>query len=198
MKNKFYTFLAIGLTLLALGIWWWSIQPQTLHTPKPKGYFAIRLPEKKYSLLGDDARLPYTFALNTSARWEKINEEGWITIHYPSLRAEIQLTYKKVDGHLPGLLNDAHTLAYKHAVVAQGIREQLYSHPENRVFGVLYSLQGEAATPAQFYATDSSRHFIRGAVYVFAQPNADSLAPVNTFLQEELIHLMESLEWRGK
>jgi hypothetical protein len=40
-------------------------------------------------------------------------------------------------------------------------------------------MQGNAASSTQFYVTDSTTHFLRGVLYFYSAPNADSLKPVN-------------------
>ena len=131
-----------------------------------------------------------------SAQWEARPEElGWGDLVYPWCRGRMQLTYKPVEGNLADLIDDAHKLAFKHSVVADGIAQKLYINPDSKVYAVMFQMQGNAASAVQFFATDSLSHFIRGAAYVYAQPNADSLAPVNAFFEAEVVRFFESLEW---
>ncbi len=166
------------------------------YSPKPRGYFRIDLPEKKYELLGTDC--PYTFEKNVNAQWVDKGRECWGDVYYPSLKARLQLTYKKVsETTLDTLLEDGRNLAYKHTVKADGIREKLFTSPEKEVYGILYKIQGEAATSTQFFMTDSTRHFLRGVLYFYAEPNEDSLKPVNDFMYDEVIRLVETLQWQN-
>ncbi len=164
-------------------------------SPKPKGYFRIDLPEANYQSFDQDC--PYQFEYNTKAG---IESKGpcWYDIKYPQLKATLQLTYKTVNvQNLDTLLAEGHRLAYEHTVRADGIQEKLYLNEDQRVYGLMYRLQGDAATPLQFFVTDSSAHFLRGVLYYYASPNADSLRPVNEFMQGELTHLIESLKWEN-
>jgi hypothetical protein len=52
------------------------------------------------------------------------------------------------------------------------------------------------ATAHQFFLTDSTKHFLRGALYFDATPNEDSLRPVNAFLQAEMKHLIQTFRWK--
>jgi len=52
------------------------------------------------------------------------------------------------------------------------------------------------ATPYQFFLTDSTHHFFRGALYYDATPNQDSLAPVNAFLLEDIQHILNTFRWK--
>jgi gliding motility-associated lipoprotein GldD len=93
-------------------------------------------------------------------------------------------------------VDDAQDLAMKHSVAADGMNQMVYVNDSLRVYGVLFRITGNAASAMQFYATDSVRNFVRGALYVFAHPNADSLAPVHQFFEAEFTRYLETLEWR--
>jgi gliding motility-associated lipoprotein GldD len=165
------------------------------YTPKPKGYFRIALPAEEYQNL--QTNCPYTFEYNQVAKWVP-KEKCWANIKYPSLRATVQLTYKSVnDTNLNQLIADGHRLAYEHTVKAAGIEENLIYDDSALVYGLLYRLQGDAATTTQFFVTDSTRHFLRGVVYFYAIPNADSLQPVSDFMAQEMLHLVNTLEWQN-
>ncbi|MGZ5253868.1 MAG: hypothetical protein ACXWV4_05830 [Flavitalea sp.] len=45
--------------------------------------------------------------------------------------------------------------------------------------------------------TDTTNHFIRGALYFDASPNADSLSVVNRFLEEDMKHLINTFRWKN-
>jgi len=165
------------------------------YTPKPKGYFRIELPEKEYQSLETDC--PFSFEYNKVAQWLP-KKNCWGNLKYPNLRATVQMTYKAVnDSNINRLIADGHRLAYEHTVKAAGIEENLIYDDSARVYGLMYRLQGDAATSTQFFVTDSSRHFLRGVVYFYAIPNADSLRPVNDFMADEVLHLVNTLEWQN-
>ena len=164
-------------------------------TPKPKGYFRIALPDKSYDTL--QTRCPYQFEVNEVSRWHP-KENCWGDLRYPGLRATFQFTYKSVQRHkIDTLLNEAHSMAYEHTVRASAIEEDLIYDDSAEVYGLIYRLKGAAATPFQFFLTDSSQHFLRGALYYYASPNADSLRPVNRFMEEELEHMVETFKWKN-
>jgi len=64
------------------------------------------------------------------------------------------------------------------------------------VYGSIFEVTGNAASPIQFHVTDSSRHFLTGAVYFNIQPNYDSIRPAINHLQQDIIRMIESLEWK--
>lgn len=169
-------------------------------TPRPFGYMRIDLPSTEYAPVQMESDCPFTFDLNTEAEWVADNGGNcWGDVNYPSIKAQIQLTYKDLNTVDFGeLLNEAHDLAYKHTVRADGIRDEVYSDPEHNVHGLLYRMKGEAATTTQFFVTDSTDHFLRGVVYFYASPNPDSLKPVDQFMAEEVVKMMESTRWKDK
>lgn len=167
------------------------------YSPKPRGYFRIDLPSSEYSDL--DANLPYSFKMNNNAKWKGVKEiKGWGDIYYPSIKATLKLTYKAVDdNNLDRLLEDSRQMVYEHTRKADGIDDILVNIPDNSIHGMIYKIAGDAATNNQFFVTDSSHHFLRGVVYFYASPNADSLRPLNEFMMEETKQLIESLKWRN-
>jgi gliding motility-associated lipoprotein GldD len=166
------------------------------YQPKPFGYFRIGVPTRDYGMLKSDC--PYTFEMNESAEWVA-KDNCWGDVRYPGIRATLQLTYKQIGNQadLTRVLKESQDLAYKHTVAAQGIGEKLYSNPGANVHGILYQMQGNAASSTQFFVTDSSSHFLRGVLYFYSAPNADSLKPVNAFMYGEMVHLIETLEWKN-
>jgi gliding motility-associated lipoprotein GldD len=97
---------------------------------------------------------------------------------------------------LAQLLEDSHTLAYNHAIRADAINEKIYVNPQKKVYGTIYMIDGNAASPLQFYLTDSTNNFLRGALYFREVPNIDSLRPVIDFLTPDIIRLIETTEWK--
>jgi gliding motility-associated lipoprotein GldD len=164
-------------------------------TPRPKGYFRIDMPTKEYQIFSPDCG--YSFDLNKIAK-PKGKGSCWYDIKYPPFKATLKLTYRRVTAtNLDTLLGEGHELAYRHTVKADGIEEKLYLNEDKKVYGLLYQLKGDAASSLQFFATDSTNHFLRGVLYYYASPNADSLQPVNAYMRGELIQLIESLEWQN-
>jgi len=165
--------------------------------PKQYGYYRISLPAHEYKLM-DETGYPYEFAMNTAARIVPTHyeqEQYWIDIAYPTLNAAIRCSYKPVRHNLRQLSDDAQLFVFNHAVKATAIPEHAYSNPEAHTYGVLYDLEGNTASPVQFYLTDSTRHFFRGAVYINCVPNQDSLAPVIEFIRRDILNLMETFRW---
>lgn len=166
--------------------------------PKPRGYFRISFPEKHYRLL--DTIYPFTFEYpdyGNIVKEENRQDEGeWISVSFPAYKAKIHLSYKDISGNLNQLTEDARNLAYKHTYKADAIDEQVFTNPQKKVYGILYDIKGNSASSVQFYVTDSSRHYLRGALYFRCQPNKDSLAPAIEFFTADVVHLIETLRWK--
>lgn len=174
------------------------------YVAKPRGYFRIALPKHQYQQF-DWPNFPYTFEypvygkiVQDSLFFDQHAENNyWINIDFPAFNARLYMSYKEIGkNNFDSLVNDAYTMSYKqHTYRASAIQPQAFVTP-NGVPGVYFTLKGNAATSNQFYASDSVRHFLRGALYIAATPNADSLKPVNDFLREDLWHLINTLKWR--
>lgn len=168
--------------------------------PRPKGFNRIELPNASYVPL--EKGHPFTFEVSTHAKVLKDSvswaEPHWLYIYYPRWDAFIQLTYKPLTKNpkvLSALIQDAYTLASKHQGKASGIQDYVMTTKSGRKAGLI-ELEGEVATSFQFYTTDSTKHFLRGAVYVKTATANDSLAPIIHFLKQDAIHLIQTLEWK--
>jgi gliding motility-associated lipoprotein GldD len=176
------------------------VQCKENYSPKPKGYFRTDFPEKKYIRFTSDC--PYSFEYPMYGKVVKDiqpnAEPYWMNIEFSQFKAKIHLSYKKVSSNLNGYIEDSHTLAYKHAIKADGIDEVLLEDSIRHMFGILYEIKGNAASSVQFYLTDSVHHFLRGSLYFEAQPNKDSLAPSIGFFRQDILHLIETLQWKNQ
>ncbi len=197
-KNDSIPTILFLLTLLLLGSMFGGTACKKQIFPKPRGYFRIDLPQKNYQLF--DSVCPYSFEYPVYSRIEAdidLNTEPcWINIFYPAYNANIHISYKKIYNNLDEMIEDAHTLAYKHTIKADAINEEMFQNPEEKVFGILYDIQGDAASSTQFWLTDSTNHYLRGALYFMVEPAEDSLAPVIAFIKDDIIHLIETMSWK--
>lgn len=178
-----------------------ACQKNETSVPKPYGYHRIAVPDTSYipfeQYQSAMANYPYTFALSTNAEVQVRDDEPyWINIYYPSLDATIHCSYKTVQRNLRELTNDALEFVYRNASFANAIPEREYAHPEVKVYGVLFDLEGNTASSCQFFVTDSVRHFFRASVYCNCPPNADSLAPIYQYLRTDVTKMVETFEWK--
>lgn len=163
--------------------------------PKQKGYFRIDLPEKDYLELKEG--YPYFFKYSKhSLVFDYKLDSFWVNIFYPKYKATIYLTYKELDNNLKQFSEQTRTFVYKHAVKADAIGETPWANKERKVYGILYDIKGNTASSLNFYLTDSVKNYISGALYFNNKPNKDSLAPVVDYIREDIIHLIETFEWK--
>ncbi len=160
--------------------------------PKPASQLRLDYPVAKYVLFSNHC--PIEFEINENAIIKEDKLCGF-SIHYPKMKATIYLTYKTVDKDIDSLLRDAQTLTYKHVIKADDILEQPYINDGNKVYGMFYQVDGNAATNAQFYATDSIKHFVTGSVYFYAKPKFDSIMPAADYVKNDMQRLLETIKW---
>lgn len=170
------------------------------YTPKPKGFQRIDLPPHSYQQLTENH--PYTFEYSKAAVIKPdtfLNAEPhWIFIHYPALNANIQLTYKPVLGskdRLRGFIADAYKLASKHQEKAYALKDAMALGKTGQKFVVL-EIAGDVPSHMQFYTTDSTKNFLRGAMYLQTATENDSLKPVVEYLKKDVMHLVNTMKWK--
>jgi gliding motility-associated lipoprotein GldD len=192
------------------------------YTSKKKGYYHIDLPEHSYTSF-DRPGFPYSFEypayasiIQDSTYFDSSPENPyWINIDFPRFNARIFLSYKMIGGKafyktrqadgiykdstainmFDRMVNDAFNLTNKNEAVASSIKDSLI-YTRNGISGVYFRVGGNAATARQFFLSDTSANFLRGALYFDATPNADSLKPVQDFLQVDIDHLINTFKWK--
>ncbi|KAA3615931.1 MAG: gliding motility lipoprotein GldD [Flavobacterium sp.] len=161
---------------------------------KPSAMIRLEYPVPVYQEISADC--PYAFEKNAQANLQKKNN-CWMNLEYPNMKATVYLTYQQIrNNNLDSLLRDAQKLTYDHTIKAETILEQPRVDSVNRVFGMFYMINGDAATQSQFYVTDSLDHFVTGSLYFESKPNFDSLYPAVIYLREDIRHIMETIHWR--
>ncbi len=173
------------------------------YTPKPKGYYRIDFPEKKYRLFNQEG-YPYSFEYPEYANvvkdstffGEATENPWWINIDFPQFHGRIYVSYKEIGkNNFDTLVKHSFELTGKHTSRAYSIEDTALATP-NGVHGVFFTVGGDVATANQFFLSDTTKHFLRGALYFDATPNADSLGIVNSFLLTDMRHLINTFKWR--
>ncbi len=174
-------------------------------TPRPRGFPRVIYPEKQYVDFDKDYcnftfRMPAYAAIEKDTLFfdEKPMDECWFNIHFPDFDSDIHFSYFPVGGanSLEKLRGDAFELAAKHNVKANYIDELPISRPDGTI-GMVFDIEGAVASPFQFYLTDGSKHYLRGALYFNTQAKPDSLAPVLNFLKTDILEMINTLEWNN-
>ena len=170
------------------------------YTPKPKGYNRIDLPVPKYQPLTEKHPYYFEYSVYSKIRPDssRLAEPHWINVYYPRFKANVQLTYRTINRNqktFNTLIEDARRLTSKHQIKAEGITEAVIKTPTGKTAN-LFELSGEVPSQFQFYVTDSTQHFFRGALYFRTATANDSLAPVIEYIKKDVVHLLNTLEWR--
>lgn len=165
--------------------------------PKPRGYFRLDLPAQ--------TTVPWTDSLTFTAEipsYAKVgirttkDEARWFDLRFPGQRATVHLTWSPVGDQLQALIEDAHGFKNTHQALAAKVTHQRILRDSVRVFGTVFNVEGDVASPMVFYLTDSTDNFLYGALYFDARPNADSLAPVTDRLRSDMQRMIATLEWQ--
>ena len=191
------------------------------YTPKPRAYFKIDFPERAYRLF-EQPGYPYSFEYPVYANITKdstlfednYDNNFWINVDFPQFNGRVYLSYKTIGGNsvykiktvngykdsvvtntFEGLRDEAFKMTFKHSLKASGIEDSAFVNPQG-IHGVYFTVEGNAATSKQFFVTDSTKHFLRGALYFDTAPNSDSLSVVNDFIEKDMRHLINTLRWR--
>lgn len=180
----------LGVLLILVGC------EETL-VPKPKGYPRIDLPQKSYTSYSSVC--PIDTEIPVYAKVELFPESETncrFNLSYPRQKARIHFTYFQLDNDLHHYVDDAHKFVFKHELKANAINKTPVVIDSTKVSGLIYDLKGQVASQLQFYLTDSTDHFLRGALYFRARPNPDSLAPVLDFIRKDVLHMINHTRWR--
>ena len=199
MRNSFrFHVWAICLIITAL------FSCQRNYVPKPNSYYRIDFPDKEYQLY--DSICPFTFkypVYGTIMPDTRPNSGPCLmNIIFPKYKGTIHLTYIEIDSDndrtFDQLIENEWEIVYKKiAQRADAVDESLIcDNHEEKVFGVMFDISGNAASQVLFFVTDSVKHWLRGSLYFYTRPNHDSLAPVVAFFREDIIALMESVRWK--
>lgn len=170
-------------------------------TPKPKGYFRIHFPEKKYQSFNDGCA--YSFSYPTYAQLSNDRDKNaqacWKNLNFTPFNGVLHITY--YDVFSPATYNEmtenARSLAMKHTVKADAIDQRIINYPDKKVYGVYYSIEGNTASSVQFFLTDSVNHYLRGALYFNERPLYDSIQPVVKFIKQDIDKLIETFQWKN-
>jgi len=169
--------------------------------PKPKAFLRLDYPKPLYQEV--NIGLPFTFEKNNIANNIRVIKSSrdkktfGFDVNYPTIKATVFLTYKKIDStNLQIFINDAQSITQSHARKAEGIRPFEYENFTDKVYGMFYEVDGNVASQAQFYVTDSIHHFLTGSLYFHVKPNYDSIFPAADYLKNDVRHIMETIKWK--
>ena len=168
------------------------------YTPKPNAYYRIDFPEREYRIYDSICPLAFEYPVygNLLHLIPPVSDSCWINIVFPKYNGTIHLTYGKINNNLDWLIEDIWNIVYSKIAKRADAVDDYYITREPDIYGVIYEIKGNAASPVQFLVTDSVKYFLKGSLYFSVKPNHDSLAPVINFFREDIIHLIETVKWK--
>ena len=161
--------------------------------PKPKAFLNLEYESPLYKELS--LNRPFSFEVSSNAI-EKDEPKQWLKLKYPQLSASLDITYRKIDDNLRELLVESEKLVFKHAVKAEQISSNNYTNDDQKVYGTIHEITGNAASQIQFHLTDSTQHFVKGALYFDTKPNYDSILPAVAHIKQDILRIIETFEWK--
>lgn len=162
--------------------------------PKPKGDLRLEYPTPKYQAFNQN--IPYYFEYSDFAQINPSKKPFWFNLTYPKMKANVFLTYFPVKNDLKLHIIESEKMVNEHMVKAAAIETQSFAYPQKRVFGNFYELKGQTASNIQFYITDSTKHYVTGNLYFKTRPKPDSLAPAVDYIKKDLMHLIDTFQWK--
>lgn len=197
MSNKIKT-IVIAFNILFLGVILLNSCSEEVNIPKPSTYLRVEKPKHEYQSYVNDC--PYTFQISKSYSVKDVDENGVKTCHKDidlgKLNGVVNFSYIEMKEPLSRYVNYSNDKVDEHKIKATEIIDTRIIHSDKRVFGTFFELKGDVATPFQFYLTDSISRFVSGVVYFNCVPRYDSLRPSIEYLKEDLLHLVNTFEWK--
>jgi len=181
-------FVLLGLTLFA------ACNDQETFVPKPSTFLELNLPERSYENYTD--RCGYSFNKPSYFKFNDVaGSECNRDIELSTLNGVLHLSRMDMDTTLDAYVNYSIDKVGEHKVMATAIYDTSFVRSDAKVFGTLFELQGNVASPFQFYLTDSTTRFLSGVLYFNSRPNYDSILPTLEFVKQDLYEFMKTLEW---
>jgi gliding motility-associated lipoprotein GldD len=161
--------------------------------PKPLSGQKLVFPEKTYETFQSSCN--YSFDIPKYAVMDTLSNDCNGNLMFTQFNATLYLTHINLDTNLMYNIEYSRKLAYDHSIKADAIEEAVINNPKNNTYGMQYKIIGDAASPYQFYVTDSSNNFLRGAFYFNTAPNYDSIKPTLDFLMVDFEKLIGTTNW---
>ena len=166
-----------------------------VYYPKPISGAKVVFPEKAYKNYESDCNYKFEIPVYSNLQQDTIKNNCNGNLQFENFNAELYLTYINVDTNLMYNIEYSRKLAYDHSIKADAIEEAVIKNSENSTYGIQYKIKGNAASNYQFYVTDSTNHFLRGALYFNAAPNYDSIQPTLEFMMDDFDHMIKTISW---
>jgi gliding motility-associated lipoprotein GldD len=172
--------------------------------PKPRAYPKIEFPDRSYqSFQSDNCPFTFQFPIYATVDFDRQTFDGkpenacWFDLIYQPFDARLHLSYFEIseDRKLSKLLNDAFEMADK-INQRSNFMDEIQVKNQYGTSGLLMEFTGRAASPLQFFLTDSTTHFLKASLYFNSKVNPDSIAPIAEFVKGDVAELINTLQWQ--
>lgn len=164
--------------------------------PRPRAYPRVEYPQRTYVPFANP-ECPFLFESPAYGEILEKDSACWFDIHFPAFHARLHCSYVPVKdrAEYDDLVRDAFVIANKINERANYMEEAVI-HNANGVGGVYLTWTGPAASPVHFFMSDTTDHFFKGALYFDSRVQPDSLAPIATFLRQDIDHMISTFRWK--
>jgi gliding motility-associated lipoprotein GldD len=201
MKNKFNILYLLLFSILIL-----CCKETYIPVAKPRMYPKVEFPEKEM-IQFRNADCNFNFIYPSYFNYQKDSlrfEENykypcWFDLYSKKLNTSLHFTFldiktqKDLDNHI----TDAFKLADEHNIKAVARKESVIENKEKKVFGLIFEMDGDVASPIQFFITDSTRNFVRASLYFNDKVNQDSTQIIYDFVKKDIDEMIKTFVWKN-
>lgn len=171
--------------------------------PKPRAYPRVEFPEKSYERASLEEcsfvfeKPTYSQIVKDEYFFENVSPHPcWFDLSFDRFNGKLHCSYFPIENResLDSLVTDAFELVGKHRIKAN-YRDEFVIKKDNGVSGIFFDLGGPVASPIQFFLTDSTQHFFRGALYFENKVNPDSMNIIHEFIKADVNNMIETFSW---
>ena len=167
--------------------------------PKQKGFLRIEFKEPYYSI-HEEIDTPFNFYYNSNSTDPDQIGNNQFLFDYSDLNLSLNLSFYNIKSSqdLEKKSRDFFLILDTHTKKSNGVILEEYDNDNSRIFGKLYEIKGDVASPIQFYLTDSLSNFVSGSVNLKFKSNYDSIYPSIQYVKNDVFVLFESINWKMK
>ena len=172
--------------------------------PKPRTYPKLIFPARVLSTV-ILPECPFTFDFPTYAEVDRKQtffdeappNDCWFNLHIPAFNADIYMSYHPVTSrkNFDKLIRDTYKITNQINRRSDYMDEALIKN-QYGAGGMTFSFEGAAASPMQFYLSDTTNHFLKGALYYNSKVRPDSLMPATQFIMEDIHGMLATFRWK--
>lgn len=171
-------------------------EKKEMQSPKPLAYERIDIPNYEY-ISNESQHAIFNRSSLAEIELSSENNPDWFNINYPTFDAKIYCTYIPITPQkLNEITSESKRLAFSHVRKADNINESQYADSTNNVYGVIFIIDGDVASPCQFYLTNNNSHFFRGSLYYNTEVRSDSVIEITKTIEKDIREIISSFRWK--